>query len=74
MAETEEKDIPQQQKQEEKPSPKKVTLATAFPSDELIVPEVGKVTREGVELTESDAKKVQDAAKNSGAKVQEVKK
>lgn len=70
MAETEEK----QQKQEEKPSPKKVTLATAFPSDVFTVPDVATVTREGVELSESDAKKVQDAAKASGAKVQEVKK
>lgn len=70
MAETEEK----QQKQEEKPSPKKVTLATAFPTDEFTVPDVATVTREGIELSESDAKKVQDAAKNSGVEVQEVKK
>lgn len=52
---------------------KKVTLATAFPADEFVVPGVATITRSGTTVLESDSKKVFDAAKQSGVTVQEVR-
>jgi hypothetical protein len=51
----------------------KTKLATEWPLDYFVVRDLPTVTREGVEVTDSQRKSLEEAAKNAGVTLREVK-